>query len=112
MTTADLGTLAQIALARGDNSQARTHMEQLLSILHECGAEGPDYPQRDFLVAAKILHTLGEVDQANDALELAYETLQLHAGRILNESMREKYLNQIWFNKEILQFANALDVIA
>ena len=105
-TTANLTTLAVAHLALNNQSQALSYVHEALKILDDCGGEGPDFPQRDYWMCYQVLKTAGEATLAQSALTSAYRLLMQQAQRISDLKMRKSYLENITFNRSILQAAS------
>jgi hypothetical protein len=104
-TTADLTTIAASLLGLQREREALFYITEAIKTLDLCRGEGPDYPHRDYWLCAQTLQTLGEVSLAKHALESAYRLLLRQAHKISNLSMRQSYLDNIAYNREILQAA-------
>jgi tetratricopeptide (TPR) repeat protein len=88
-TTADLTTLAAAQLAAGDTAQALDYVCQALDILDECGGEGPESPQRDYFTCYRVLTAIGNREDADAALQSAYD--------------RQSVLTRVPVNREIVR---------
>jgi tetratricopeptide (TPR) repeat protein len=106
-TTANLSTLAMAYWNMGELDQARTCMLDTLRLLDECEGVGPDFPQRDYWVCSQVALALGESHLAQSALQSAYRLLRAQAERISEPAMRQSYLEQVVFNREIMAAAKA-----
>jgi predicted ATPase/class 3 adenylate cyclase len=102
-TTADLGTLALAYLAIGDREQALDCATQALAILDECDGEGPDFPHRDYFICAQVLSACGRAQEAQRAMDRAYHLLMQQANKISDQGMRRSFLENVSFNRAILQ---------
>jgi tetratricopeptide (TPR) repeat protein len=100
-TTADLATLAAAHLDAGDLSRAIQYTEKAIAILDECGSEGPEFPQRDYLIGYRVLRAAGQQEQAAAALQCAYDLVVARAAKIATPALRESFLNQVPINREI-----------
>lgn len=102
-TTATLGTLAAAYLALGNTSQARDYTQQALAILDQCGGEGPECPQRDYLACSRVLAALGEQEAAREALCAAYSIITTRAEKITDPDLRQSFLTQVAVNRQIIE---------
>lgn len=102
-TTTNLTMLAVAHCALAHRPDALRYTEEALQILAECGGEGPDFPQRDYWMCYQVLQALGEVSSARQALKAAHHLLIQQAERINNLEMRQSYLENVTFNRSILQ---------
>jgi tetratricopeptide (TPR) repeat protein len=105
-TTDDLGTLAAVHLSAGDIPEALDIARQALAILDECGGEGPEFPQRDYLICYQALAAAGEAEQAQAALESAYDLVMARAEKITDPSLRQSFLERVAVNREIVKEYN------
>jgi class 3 adenylate cyclase/predicted ATPase len=101
--TADLATLARAHLALGDTATALDYARQALSILHECGGQGPEYPQHDYFTCYQVLAAAQKRDKAREALQSAYDLLEAQANRISDEDLRRSFLEQVPQNRAIVE---------
>jgi hypothetical protein len=69
--TDDLATLAAVYLASGDVAEALVYAQQTLTILEECGGQGPEFPQRDYFICYQVLVAAGAPEPARAALQAA-----------------------------------------
>ncbi|MCL4858666.1 MAG: tetratricopeptide repeat protein [Caldilineaceae bacterium] len=102
-TPADLATLATASLALHDTEQARRYVAEAIRILDACRGEGPDFPHRDYWTCAQVLERLGEHDKAQAALHSAHRLLMGQANKIADAAMRRTFLENIWYNRAIIQ---------
>ncbi|MCC6271131.1 MAG: tetratricopeptide repeat protein, partial [Microbacteriaceae bacterium] len=104
--TSDLSIMATAQLAMKNRSAALTIVANNLQILDNCDGEGPDFPQRDYLMCYQVLQALGETTQASHALKAAHRLLMRQAERISDLDMRRSYLENVAYNHSILQAVN------
>ena len=104
--TSNLTTMASASLELGDTTAARTYIDETLSILNACAGDGPDFPQRDYWICYQILQYMGETMRAQAALTSAYRLLMQQAERISDLNMRASYLENVSFNRSIMEATN------
>ncbi len=105
-TTYDLATLAAASLAQGEQQQALIYARQAVTILDECGGEGPESPQRDYFLCAQVLAALNEPDAARTALQAAYQLITRRAQKITDPTLRRSFLERVSINRQIIQAAS------
>jgi len=105
-TTSDLAIVATAQLALEQQPEALVVVHKALHILDNCAGEGPDFPQRDYWMCYQVLQTLGETTLAAHALTAAHRLLMQQAQRINDVEMRQAYLENVRFNRSILQAVN------
>ncbi len=103
LTTADLATLAAAEQAGGDLAKALDYARQALTILEECGGEGPESPQRDYFVCYQVLSAAGQEETAWAALKSAYKLVMVRAEKIVAPDLRQSFLERVQVNREIVQ---------
>lgn len=101
-TTSDLAIVATAQLALEHQPEALAVVHKALHILDDCAGEGPDFPQRDYWMCYQVLQALGETTLAAHALTAAHRLLMQQAQRINDVEMRRSYLENIAFNRSIL----------
>ena len=104
--TCNLAIIAAAQAALNNRSEALTTVHKALQILDACDGEGPDFPQRDYWMCYEVLQTLGETTLATQALSAAHRLLMRQAERINDAAMRHSYLENVTFNRNILQAVN------
>lgn len=102
-TTAALATLAAAHLALHNESQALECAQQTLAILDTCGGEGPECPQRDYLICSRVLMALGKNAQTRAALQSAYEIVMARANKISDPDLRQSFLERVTINRQIVE---------
>lgn len=107
-TTSDLSIIAVAQLALQNEVEALEAVRKALKILDECDGEGPDFPQRDYWLCYQVLQALGEKPLAAHALASAHRLLMRQADRISDPAMRRSYLDNVAFNRNILQAVNGV----
>ena len=105
LETGELTTLAIAYIKQGNDTSAFTYAKDALRILERSKGEGIDYPHRDYFRCFQIFSELNEPDLANRALHSAHNLLVRKAQMISNESMRHSFLNNVSFNRAIIQEA-------
>jgi hypothetical protein len=95
--------LARAHLALGDPATALDYARQALSILHECGGQGPEYPQHDYLTCYQVLAAAQEEDKAREALLSAYDLLAAQSQRISDADLRRSFLERVPQNRAIVE---------
>jgi tetratricopeptide (TPR) repeat protein len=103
LTTADLATLAAAHLARSNQDQALNCARQALTILDECGGQGPEFPQRDYFLCYQVFSATGQEGEARAALGAAYNLVTTRAEKITDPSLRQSFLEKVRFNREIVE---------
>lgn len=103
--TTEFCTLAEAYLHLRDPIQAEDYGTQAFNLLNELGGEGPDYPQRDYLICYRVFQELERFDKAEAAIKRAYSILQQKASVISDPAMRSSFLENVAFNREIVQVA-------
>jgi tetratricopeptide (TPR) repeat protein len=103
----DLAGLARVALAQGDVEEAAGRVEEILAWIEDNGSEGIEYPLQVYLTCHCVLRARGEDDPA--AVERAYSVLSTaradlmeRAANISDEGLRQKFLENVRTNREIL----------
>ncbi|MEM7130027.1 MAG: tetratricopeptide repeat protein [Chloroflexota bacterium] len=103
----NLAGLARVALARTDLDQAVVHVEQILQHLKSRGIDGIEYPIQVYLTCYQILQAVTHLKpnhaaQAELVLHQGIELLQERATKIEDEQLRQSYLGNVSFNRELL----------
>jgi adenylate cyclase len=98
----DLALLAMAHLELGEREMALGHAREALAILDECGAEGPEAPQRDYYTCYRVLAATGHLEQARQALQEAYDLVIARAEKIIAPAMRQSFLENVAQNREII----------
>jgi predicted ATPase/class 3 adenylate cyclase len=101
-TTDDLATLAMTHLMTGNLAQASTFAEQALTILQECDGEGPEFPQRDYLISYQVLAAVKQSERAQMALQSAYDSVMARANKITEPALRQSFLERVAVNRQIV----------
>ena len=112
LTTIDLTSLGLAHYALGDMDAALSHIQQALTILDQCQGKGPEFPQRDYHLCSQVLRAAGLTTQAQVALRQAYSLVMDKADRISDPALRCSFLEQVRFNREIVDAYRASDTAA
>ena len=102
----DLVALAHVELAVGQPARAFDNVAEALDRLRQRGAEGVEYPVRDYLICYEVLQAVGSSEaheRAARALADGYALLQKRAASINDPSLRESYLTKVPFNRELAE---------
>jgi tetratricopeptide (TPR) repeat protein len=102
-TSADLATLAAAHLAQDDLSNAVTYAEEAMALLDKCDDQGPELPQRDYLVCHHVLSAAGRREEAGAALERAHKLVQARAATIADPTLKTSFLEHVPVNHQIIQ---------
>lgn len=105
-TTSALAIIATAQVALNQSPDALSTARKALQILDDCHGEGPDFPQRDYWMCYQVLQDLGETTLATHALAAAHRLLMQQSQRITDAVMRQSYLANVGFNRNILQTVN------
>ena len=95
-----LAGLASAALAQGELSSAKTHVEEILDYLNDHTLEGIGEPTRVYLTCYRVLHACGD-SRSSDVLQLACNDLQARAAKITDEELRRSFLENVSFHREL-----------
>ena len=98
----DLAGLARLALSQGDKAQAMEHVEKILEGIAGCGVDGTEFPILVYLTCYRVLDAGDDAQRAYGALQDGYELLQRRAGLIQDAALREQFLRNVPFNRELL----------
>jgi predicted ATPase/class 3 adenylate cyclase len=101
-TTADLTTLAAASLAIGAIDQALDYANQALAILDACRGEGPEFPQEDYAICARVLSAAGQHEAAQQASQMAYRLVMARATKITDPVLRQSFLEHVPGNRAIV----------
>lgn len=102
-TPDDLATLAAAHLAAGEANQAQEYAQQAMTILDTCGGEGPESPQRDYLICYQVLFDCGQKGAARVALQSAHNLVKARADKITDLALRQSFLERVKVNRQIAQ---------
>jgi len=100
-----LAGLARVCLARGDLSQAKAYVEEILQCPQGAGASSvlpAEDASRVYLTCYRVLEANADA-RAQDVLEEGYRHLQEHAAKISDEEERRSFLENVAANREIVE---------
>jgi len=101
LATESLAGLARLKLAQGDQAGALECVETILAHLAGGGSlDDTEEPLRIYLTCYQVLGAAGD-RRALAILETAYTLLQQRAAAIRDEGLRESYLNNVPWHREI-----------
>ncbi|MBN1146890.1 MAG: tetratricopeptide repeat protein [Anaerolineales bacterium] len=98
----DLAGLARLALAEGHISRAVEHVEETLEGIASHGVDGTEFPVLVYLTCYQVLRAAGDLERAGQALGDGYDLLQKRASLIQDEDLREQFLTNVPFNRDLL----------
>ena len=103
----DLAGLARVALAAGDLAQATTHVEGILAWIEANGADRIEYPVLVYLICYQVLDACArqrpvERARARAVLQQGVALLQRRAAAITDPGLRQQFLENVPFNRELL----------
>lgn len=93
--------LAWLDLAQGDLGFAVERAHEVAAWLAENGTTGVELPLRVYWQCYTIFNMAGEAEAATAVLQQAYSLLQTYAERIKNEALRDSYLNNVPYHRQI-----------
>jgi len=110
----DLAGLARVALMQGDAKQARKQVEEVLAWIEANGTGGIEYPLQVYLTCYRILSaTAGgdpsALERARSILSSAHAMLMEQAAGIRDQALRQKFLESVKANREIVAAWEARD---
>jgi tetratricopeptide (TPR) repeat protein len=103
LTADDLATLAAAHLACSNQDQAQNCARQALTILDECGGQGPEFPLRDYFLCYQVLSATGQEEEASAALAAVYNLVMARAEKITDSVLRQSFLEKVRVNREIAE---------
>ncbi|MBN1660016.1 MAG: tetratricopeptide repeat protein, partial [Anaerolineae bacterium] len=103
----DLAGLARLALAAGDVDGALGRAEEILTWLDGHRPDGIEFPALVYLTCYRVLRAAtgdgaGRLDQACRVLTDGYNLIQGRAAGIQDEGQRQRFLEQVRHNRELL----------
>jgi len=102
LTVESQAALAQVALAKGDLPQARDRLSPVLVHLKKNPAlDGTQNPFQMFLTCYHVLKAAGD-SHAGDVLQTAHTLLMEQAAKIVDETRRRSFLENVAMHREIL----------
>jgi tetratricopeptide (TPR) repeat protein len=97
-----LAGLARVALAGGEPSQARVHVDEILEHLKIHSLDGTYEPFRVYWTCYRVLEA-NDDPRAGEILRAAYHLLQDRAARIDDEHLRRSFLKEVPWHRELAQ---------
>ena len=97
----DLAGLARAALAQRDGKQAAAYAREILAGIDELGPDGLEFPVWVYLTCFRALET-DEPERARQVLADGYAYLRKSADSIQDESRRNSFLENVPWNRELL----------
>jgi predicted ATPase/class 3 adenylate cyclase len=98
-----LAGLAQTSLGVGNVKEAYNHLQPILELMEaESTFEGTDEPLRIYHACFKVLAAVNDA-RANSVLEKGHVALVSRTAQIPDDTIRNKFLNEIPHHREILQ---------
>ncbi len=94
--------LANVSLAEGDLGGALHLVEEILDYLKGHELLGAEEPSRVYLICSEVLKANGD-PRLKDMLEASHQFLQTQAARIKEEEIRRTFLEQIPWNRQLLE---------
>lgn len=98
----DLTSLAEAYLIMGQLTAAMDYVQRTLEVLADCGGEGSEFPQRSYFISYQVLAAAGQPDQAQTALQAAYDLVMNRADKITDPTQRYSFLEGRTMNREIV----------
>ena len=90
------------SLARGDLTQALSHVEEILAHLETASLDGTLEPYRIYLTCYQVL-SANQDPRADEILADAYNLILERAENIADESQRRLFLENVVVNREIIK---------
>ena len=94
--------LAWLDMARGDTEFALERARDIVKWLAENGADGLELPLLVYWHCFTILRMVGTDEEATALLQTAYMVLQEKAARIQNAELRQSFLTQVPYHRQII----------
>lgn len=104
----DLAGMARLALQAGDLHSAGERVGEILASIDQHGIEGCEFPVWVYQTCYQVLSAAGEDERSGAALQAGYEILQKRANQIQDVNLRQQYLENVPFNRELLALHTAL----
>ena len=103
----DLAGLARVALAAGDLSPSTTYVEGILAWIEANGADRIEYPVLVYLICYQVLEACArqrpaERARAQAVLQQGVALLQRRAAAITDPGLRQQFLENVPFNRELM----------
>jgi tetratricopeptide (TPR) repeat protein len=99
----DLAGLARLALQEGQVEQAVAYGEEILQEIASHGADGIEFPVLVYLTCGRAFLAAGLAELGGQALRDGYKLLMARAEHIQDEALRRQFLENVPFNRELLQ---------
>lgn len=107
LTMDDLAGSARVAAAMGKGEVARAYVEEILTWLADHSPDGIEFPVLVYLSCYQVLAATSagpeDIRRAREVLEAGYRLLQQRAGQIQDEVIRRQFLEQVPFNRALLE---------
>jgi Flp pilus assembly protein TadD len=108
----DLAGLARVALAKDDLAQATRLVEGILTWIAADGADRIEYPVLVYLICYRVLEACArqrpdERARAQAVLQKGVALLQRRAAAIMDPALRQQFLENVPFNRELMAAAAA-----
>lgn len=98
-----LAGLAEVCLAQGQPAQAKVHADEALDLLDQYPhLWGVNYPILTLYRCYRVVAAIGD-PRAQFVLERVYERVMLVAGQLKDEKMRNRFLQHVPYNREIVE---------
>ena len=95
--------LAELALEQNKFSEALSYVEQIIRHRTQNPTLAGTYePRRILLTCIKVLEAAGQTEQADALLEESYQLLMQRANDLKDEKLRESFLQNVSFHREIV----------
>ena len=98
----NVSELAHISLQNNELQKAVRFTKEVISWIDEHGIDGVEYPLRVLVHCAEVLLAEENVAKAEELLTTARNMLQDQANRISDETLRQKYLQEVPLHQQIL----------
>lgn len=96
----EIHTAARLCLHLGDMEAALAHSTEMMRLMRTLPyVHAPGWY---LLTHSQILRRLSREAEADGYLRQAYDRVQLVASKTQNESLRQSWLENVWYNREIL----------
>ncbi len=99
---ASLAGLGEANLTKGDIFTARQCLQDAADNLRRGTGSGEYPPQQTWWLYSQVCRILGQPDEADEALQLAYELVKAKAGQINTPEIKQSYLENVTVNAAIV----------
>jgi len=107
LTMDDLAGSMRVAAAMGKGEVARAYVEEILTWLADHSPDGIEFPVLVYLSCYQVLAATSagpeDIQRARAVLEAGHALLQQRAGQIQDEVIRRQFLEQVPFNRALLE---------